>query len=101
MNASIQRQKELLRDGLLTALLKLNSGTIYLVLCNSRDIYIYITCTYLGPLYPSIDESLVQYNDLVKTEFSKRWSKHKCNVPGCQTVLVFDGGCKVLGINRI
>jgi hypothetical protein len=27
-------------------------------------------------------------------EFAKRWSKHKCNVPGCQTVLIFDGGCK-------
>ena len=47
-----------------------------------------------GPLYASIDESLLAYNDSIKTEFSKRWSRHKCNIPGCTTVLVFDGGCK-------
>ena len=48
-----------------------------------------------GPLLPCIDESLNFYNDSIKTEFSKRWSKHKCSVPGCSTVLIFDGGCKV------
>ena len=47
-----------------------------------------------GPLYASIDESLLAYNDSIKTEFSKRWSRHKGNIPGCTTVLVFDGGCK-------
>ena len=51
---------------------------------------------YTGPLYPVIDESLNAYNDTIQVEFSKRWSRHKCNVPGCTTVLVFDGGCKVL-----
>ena len=50
---------------------------------------------YTGPLFPTIDESLNKYNDLIKVEFSKRWSKHKCSVPGCATVLIFDGGCKV------
>ena len=49
-----------------------------------------------GPLFPNIDESLNLYNDKIQREFSKRWSKHKCNVPGCSTVLIFDGGCKVI-----
>ena len=47
-----------------------------------------------GPLLPNIDDSLNAYNDLIKSEFSRRWSKHKCGVPGCSTVLIFDGGCK-------
>ena len=47
-----------------------------------------------GPLCPNIDESLIHYNDKIKMEFSRRWSKHKCQIPGCQTVLIFDGGCK-------
>ena len=47
-----------------------------------------------GPLYANIDESLTAYNDAIKSEFSKRWSRHKCKVPGCTTVLIFDGGCK-------
>ena len=50
----------------------------------------------LGPLSASIDDSLNKYNDKIKSAFSRKWSKHKCNAPGCQTVLVFDGGCKVL-----
>ena len=47
-----------------------------------------------GPLFPNVDDSLNAYNDLIKMEFSRRWSKHKCDVPGCSTVLIFDGGCK-------
>ena len=49
----------------------------------------------LGPLLPNIDDSLEKYNDRIKSEFSRRWSKHRCQVPGCSTVLIFDGGCKV------
>ena len=54
-----------------------------------------MTRYYLGPLYPNIDDSLNAYNDIIKAEFSRRWSRHKCSVPGCSTVLIFDGGCKV------
>ena len=52
-----------------------------------------------GPLSASIDASLNKYNDKIKLAFSQKWSKHKCSVPGCQTVLVFDGGCKVKSPN--
>ena len=54
----------------------------------------YISMFPKGPLYAGIDESLRAYNDVIKTEFSRRWSSHKCDIPGCRTVLVFDGGCK-------
>ena len=47
-----------------------------------------------GPLFPNVDDSLNAYNYIIKSEFSRRWSKHKCDVPGCSTVLIFDGGCK-------
>ena len=54
--------------------------------------YIY----HLGPLHPNIDDSLNKYNDKINIQFSRHWTKHKCTIPECGTVLIFDGGCKVL-----
>ena len=73
--------------------LKLNNVIISWVRCHELNNY--LPFFYVGPMFPNIDESLNQYNDLVKTAFIKRWSKHKCSKPGCSSVLVFDGGCKV------
>ena len=67
------------------------AGKIY-----QKVLFSFLIFPILGPLFPSIDDSLRAYNDLIKSEFSRRWSKHKCSVPGCSTVLVFDGGCKVI-----
>ena len=66
-----------------------------------QKIFLIFIYSLSGPLSPNIDDSLNTYNDLIKSEFSRRWSKHKCNVPGCSTVLIFDGGCKVNIKHRI
>ena len=41
-----------------------------------------------------VEEALAYYHPLIKIEFSRRHSRHKCDKPGCRSVLVFDGGMK-------
>ena len=46
-----------------------------------------------GPINPDVDVSLGIYDEL-NENFSKKWTTHHCNKPGCGTVLVLDGGVK-------
>ena len=48
----------------------------------------------LGPLTANIDDCLNHYNEKIRQEFQRRWGNHKCDVPGCRSVIVFDGGMK-------
>ena len=47
-----------------------------------------------GPLFSVLDDSLNKYNDVILQTFQKRWGNHKCDKPGCRSVIVFDGGMK-------
>ena len=96
MSGWLQLPRKSPRAGSPTRLLRLNNVMEYRVYKHMCKISNFLTYNItLCALFPSIDDSLNLYNDWIKVEFSKRWSKHRCSVPGCSTVLIFDGGCKV------
>lgn len=47
-----------------------------------------------GPISSDIDKSLSEYNSQLRDAFYTFWGKHRCDKPGCGSVLVVDGGMK-------
>ena len=47
-----------------------------------------------GPVSSDIDQSLSDYHTQLRDAFYIFWGKHKCDKPGCGSVLVVDGGMK-------
>ena len=44
-----------------------------------------------------LDDTILEYYNLVKTQFSRHWTQtHACDVPNCETMMVSDGGCKIM-----
>ena len=44
-----------------------------------------------------LDNTILQYYNLVKTQFSHHWThSHMCEVPNCESMMVSDGGCKIM-----
>ena len=44
-----------------------------------------------------LDDAIIEYYNLVKAQFSHHWtSAHACEVPNCETMMVSDGGCKIM-----
>ena len=44
-----------------------------------------------------LDDAIIEYYNLVKAQFSHHWtSAHACDVPNCETMMVSDGGCKIM-----
>ena len=44
-----------------------------------------------------LDETILEYYNLVKAKFSQHWTdKHLCDVANCETMMVSDGGMKIM-----
>ena len=47
-----------------------------------------------GPMSADVDKAMAENMYEIQDKFRQRWSSHRCEIPGCGSVIIIDGGQK-------